>query len=136
MFKMSESEGSRSPSIVFDSGGNVSSSPPEQSTSGMSSSSWSNEATPKKHRLCFDNAGKKMEKSQLRENKQNQVIWGDRLKTKSGLSTHATMIREPMPSGGVDAEVNPDFFSRSVVYCGALSCGYVVIVLLIVYHAG
>ena len=120
---MSGSSGSLT--IVFD---NASSSPPEQSTSGMSSSSGSNEATPKKRRLCFDGAGKKMEMSDLRKKKQNEFIWGEKMNTKSGRSNSATMMREPMPSGGVDAEANPEFFFEvSCVLCG--HCRVVVLLL-------
>ena len=102
---MSGSSGS--PTIVGD---NASSHPPEQSSSGMSSSSGSNETTPRKRRLCSVGGDKKRQESNLRATTQNQIIFGDNMHTKSGRSNHATMIREPMPSGGVDAEVNPDFF--------------------------
>jgi hypothetical protein len=125
---MSETFMSRSsgcPTIVGD---NASSHPPEQSSSGMSTSSGSNETTPRKRRVSSVGGDKKRRESNLRATTQDKIVFGDTMRTKSGRSNHATMIREPMPSGGVDAEVNPDlFFEVSCVLCG--HCHVVVLLL-------
>ena len=50
-------------------------SPPEQSTS---STAQSNEPTPRKRRMCFDNVDKKMQKARDREDGQDRILCGNR----------------------------------------------------------
>lgn len=105
----SQSEGLSSPTVLYDDKS-------DQSTSHISET-FSSKSTPLKckHRPRFNYAILKMQKSAIRDDKQDEVIWG--VKTKNGYSSHPTMFREALPSGGIGEETDPNkFFKVSCVF--------------------